>query len=348
MRSEDDSLQGLSAEIDRLVAGDVAELLEQARADASARVRSMLSDAFARSMLDQIREQLSSSSGVTPASEPRAEAASERRPAGELGWYVYGVVPSKFAATLLPSGVDGSHQIEMLSEGRLAALASQVALEQFGEERLREHLADMGWVEAVARAHEEALEQVRSQTTVVPMRMCTVYRSEARVREMLQRESAGLEEAIEHLEGRTEWGVKVFVDFARLAQTAGDENQLLSKTGGPDAGRGKAYMAQKRHERERQERSTEQIEQASRVIHERLSAVANDALVVPLQRPEVSGHEGEMVLNGVYLVQDDVSGQFDRQVAELQTEFGSRGFELELTGPWPAYNFVPGTLGAAW
>ncbi len=39
-----------------------------------------------------------------------------------------------------------------LREDALAAVASQVPLEEFDEERLREHLADMTWVEATARA----------------------------------------------------------------------------------------------------------------------------------------------------------------------------------------------------
>ena len=42
-------------------------------------------------------------------------------------------------------------------------------LEEFTEERLREHLADMDWVEAMARAHERVLQSIRAQTTVVPM-----------------------------------------------------------------------------------------------------------------------------------------------------------------------------------
>ena len=28
--------------------------------------------------------------------------------------------------------------------------------------------------------------------------------------------------------------------------------------------------------------------------------------------------------------------------------FLANGIEVVATGPWPAYNFVPGTIGAAW
>ena len=54
------------------------------------------------------------------------------------------------------------------------------------------------------------------------------------------------------------------------------------------------------------------------------------------------------MLNGVYLVEDGAQADFDREVSELQEEFDPLGLVLVLTGPWPAYNFVPGTIGAAW
>jgi hypothetical protein len=55
-----------------------------------------------------------------------------------------------------------------------------------------------------------------------------------------------------------------------------------------------------------------------------------------------------MVLNGVYLIPDDAQKRFHAEVHVLEAEFAPLGVELELTGPWPAYNFVPGTIGAAW
>ena len=70
--------------------------------------------------------------------------------------------------------------------------------------------------------------------------------------------------------------------------------------------------------------------------------------MLPLQRPEVSGRDGDMVLNGVYLVADEDHERFHAELEVLEAEFGSLGVELELTGPWPAYNFVSGAIGAGW
>jgi hypothetical protein len=213
-----------------------------------------------------------------------------------------------------------------------------VPLAEFDEKTLREHLADMAWVETTARSHEFVLDTVRRQTTVIPMRMCTVYRTDGGVREMLRREAEALEEAIEHLRGKAEWGVKVFADLP----PAGEASAAKGESSGT------AYLERKLTERDRRERFLELIEQATAHIHERLSAVAFDALVISPQRPEASGHHGEMVQNGVYLVADEAIDRFHEEVRALAAELAAEGIELEPTGPWPAYNFVPGTIGAAW
>jgi hypothetical protein len=107
-------------------------------------------------------------------------------------------------------------------------------------------------------------------------------------------------------------------------------------------------MERKRRERDDREQAMELAEEAAAEIHERLSALASDAQVIPLQRPEVSGRSGEMILNGVYLVLAESVERFLEEVRSLQAELEPQAIELEPTGPWPAYNFVPGTIGAAW
>jgi hypothetical protein len=250
---------------------------------------------------------------------------------------VYGVIRSDAELVDPMAGVDPAEPVTILREGALAAVASQVPLEEFDEARLRENLADMSWVEATARAHEAVLDRVCEQVTAIPMRMCTVYRTEGGVREMLHREADALEQALDALAGKAEWGVKAFVspDPAADRRAAGDVS-------------GAAYMERKRTERERRQRAMELANEAAVVIHERLGGLVSDAHVIPLQRPEASGHGGDMILNGVYLVDDEDVETFREEVDALRSEFEPQGIEIVPTGPWPAYNFVPGTIGAAW
>ena len=63
-----------------------------------------------------------------------------------------------------------------------------------------------------------------------------------------------------------------------------------------------------------------------------------------LVAPELSGRDGEMVLNSAYLVSD--RPRFEGELTALARELSERGLELELTGPWPPYNFVSEELRA--
>jgi len=40
------------------------------------------------------------------------------------------------------------------------------------------------------------------------------------------------------------------------------------------------------------------------------------------------------------LVEDAVSDEFTAAVAALKDELRGDGFDVQLTGPWPPYNFV--------
>ncbi|MGH2859335.1 MAG: GvpL/GvpF family gas vesicle protein [Solirubrobacteraceae bacterium] len=327
MAGSGDSQRRLRAAIDDLAAADAADVLDEARIEARARVRATLTDALANAMLEHLQAQLDA--------PDRAGAAAPLEAGAGRAWYVYGVVAAGTELGDQLRDVDPERPLDLLREGPVAAVMHPVALAEYDEERLREHLADLGWVEATARAHQEVLGRIQEHATVIPMRMCTVYKTEDGVREMLSRESEPLRDAIDRLDGRAEWAVKVFARSVPAASTPGDAS-------------GAAYMERLRTEAVQREHSRTAADEEATRLHERLSALAGDARIIPLQRPEVSGHGGEMILNGVYLVADDDALAFGEQVAALRSELKGDGYELALTGPWPAYNFVPGTIGAAW
>ena len=370
MPRSDDPIERLREAIDAVAADDAADLLAEARIEARARVRASLTDALAASMLEHLHGELperearpttvrearptttrdarpTTAPEARPTTAPEASPEPPRQavpeppagpaPAGQPAWYVYGVIRSDEQLTGPLPGVDPAEPVTVLREGALAAVASRVPLEEFDEARLREHLADMTWVEATARAHEAVLDRLCDQATVIPMRMCTVYRTEGGVREMLHREAEPLDEALDALAGKAEWGVKAFVSPD-------------PEGGGPgtaDAS-GAAYMERKRTQRERRQQAMDLANEAAVVIHHRLSGLVSDAHIIPLQRREASGYSADMILNGVYLVDDDAVDAFREAVRALRSEFEPQGIELVPTGPWPAYNFIPGTIGAAW
>ena len=226
-------------------------------------------------------------------------------------------------------GLGGS--VERIEHAGLAALVSRVPAAEYGADVLPESLNDMPRLLALVRAHEAVLERVAEHATIVPLRICTIFVDNAGVRRMLARDQAALEQALARLHGREEWAVKLLLD----EQRPGVEADMAASS--PS---GAAYLEQRRAERERRTESERLGRELAEDVHARLQDWAIDAVVNPPQNPELSGHEGVMLLNGAYLVDSDRADELRRLVAELQERHGPAGARLELTGPLPPFNFV--------
>ena len=232
--------------------------------------------------------------------------------------------------------------LERIEHGPLVALASRVPLAEFGEGALRRNLNDFEWLERVARAHEHVLERALERVTIVPLRLCTIYTDEAGVRRMLEQERNELEAALARLRGRQEWGVKLLVDRDALEAAARNRSdELAAEEKEVEASSaGGAYMRQRRLERRVREVADRLMEELAEDVHARLQDWADDAVLNAPQNRDLSGHQGEMVLNGAYLIEATKVAGLRELVDRLQERHRALGANIELTGPWPPYNFV--------
>ena len=55
---------------------------------------------------------------------------------------------------------------------------------------------------------------------------------------------------------------------------------------------------------------------------------------------ELTGKQELMILNAVYLVTEEKISDFKKEADNLNQGMKAKGFYLESTGPWPAYNFT--------
>jgi hypothetical protein len=270
--------------------------------------------------------------------QPRAGAGSGMREALSHGLWAYCVTRGG-----RPPAVDGVHRapVRSVEHGGLVAFVSRVPLAEFGEEPLRRNLNDLEWLERVARSHEAVLERALEDGTIVPLRICTIFSDEGGVSRMLAEQETALHTALDALDGRQEWGVKLLVDRASLERVAAERTP--PEEGLEAQGAGGAYMLRRRHERHVREAADRLAEGLADDVHARLLDWATDAVVNPPQNRELSGHEGDMLLNAAYLVETAKVDRLRELVVELQDRHRGLGARLELTGPWPPYNFVPRT-----
>lgn len=264
-------------------------------------------------------------------------------------FYVYAIARAGEARVPEVGGVDPRFPMRVVEHDGLAAIVSEVPLDEFGEERLEENVRRPTWLEEKALRHQRVVARALDADALLPMRFATIFATEEQVRDMLRREQSAFVSLLGRVDGKSEWGVKGLFSRERVRrwiESSRPETAIVPDEGA-SAGPGRSYFARKKVERLVDEDVPRTTASWAEAAHRRLAAVASEALVNAPQPPEVSSRAEEMLLNGAYLVRREREDAFRGVVAELEEEYREMGVSFELTGPWPAYNFVrlPGEGG---
>lgn len=231
------------------------------------------------------------------------------------------------------AGMRGA-RLEVVRHRDLEAVVCNVDLAEFGEAALARNLEDLAWLEEVARAHNDVVFAAATRGTVAPMRLVTIYADDESVRARMEELHDALTTALDRVEGRREWSVKVFT------QPAGQEGptEEASATVGSGPGAGAAYLRRKRDQATRRQASREGAEALAAEVHGQLADRAVAARRLPPQDPRLTGRKETMLLNGAYLVQTEDGERFRISADRLGTVHPELSVEVE--GPWPPYSFA--------
>ncbi|MEU8946100.1 GvpL/GvpF family gas vesicle protein [Streptomyces sp. NPDC048489] len=218
-----------------------------------------------------------------------------------------------------------------------AAAVSSVPAQDFLEDPLHRHLEDLDWLERVARAHHTVIEALVARTTVLPLRLATVYLDDERVVEMLRGETDAFSHALKRLAGHLEWGVKIYVE----PQPDAPPTSPSSSAGGLSPGR--AYLRARRSERHSRDESYSIAQQAAERIEAIGGAWAAAHARHRVQQGELAVGAGENVLNDAYLLTHDAAAEFRTEILDAVHDLP--GVRIDITGPWAPYSFadLPGT-----
>ena len=262
-----------------------------------------------------------------------------------MGLYIYGVVRWDGPTEVLRSvGVDSVGRVEFLPQGQVAAAFSFVRLQDFSEDRVRELLrsGDTRWMEEKVLLHATVLQELMQRGPVIPMRFGILFRNQERVCEILKAQENESKALLAHVEGKVEWGVKVFVDEQALREAVLKEDpdaaalQRRLKTASP----GVAYLHKKKLDLVVEERASEFLPLWAGEIHTTLAEVSREA--VPLGLPDLGRGEQSpaMALHSAYLVSEDETARFRDVLEWLGRVWADRGLRFDLSGPWPPYHFA--------
>jgi hypothetical protein len=243
--------------------------------------------------------------------------------------WVYGVTDDHGTVAADMIGLGGS-PVRTLSAAGLTAIIGDVSEREYGAAALRRNLEDLDWLDRTARAHHAVIGACGGQGPVVPMRLATVFASDAGVAGMLHERASDIQGAMSRISSRSEWGVKAY------AVTPTDPRGPVPGPGA--AGPGAVYLRRRRAQWTAQNDARREATAGARTVYAELSRLAVSARLYPPQSPDLVGQPAPMVLNAAYLVADERAGEFAAAVTDLTARH--RFVRLALTGPWPAYSFV--------
>lgn len=225
----------------------------------------------------------------------------------------------------------GEYPVGVVTGGPLTAAVSEVSLAEYGEQALARHLEDLTWLESTARAHHAVVEAVGAHVPVIPMRLATLYRDGDSLGAMLAARQQDFAEALGRVTARTEWGVKVYAVRQEQDPTAAGEGDEADRPGA-------AYLRRRRRQLDASQHAHRAALASAEQIHASLGQLAVAAGTRAPQAPQLSGQSDPMILNAVYLVEDDESAAFAEAVQRVASLH--EPVQVELTGPWPPYSFA--------
>ncbi|MBI2958591.1 MAG: GvpL/GvpF family gas vesicle protein [Chloroflexi bacterium] len=256
------------------------------------------------------------------------------------GKYIYGIAAWPIAAPDGIKGIGGCYPVRVVAHDGLCCLTSDwdgPELSTLPREQLVRCLL----------AHQQVIERLMADCTVLPMRFGTVLGAEEEAVSLLQQGSTLFANALSSAQGKVE---------LELAATWDIEQALREVSAEDDIARARAAIAsQGLPVMEQKVRLGQAVKACLDSRRETYRSQVMD-LLKPISVAVVSNAllSDSMVLNLAFLVRRDVQGEFEGRVRSLDALFHGK-LSFRLVGPMPLYSFsaievrplAPGELDSA-
>jgi hypothetical protein len=251
--------------------------------------------------------------------------------------YVYCIVKSERGIRLgrAPAGLADAERPRLLdAEDGYVVVVATVPLASYDAPAIDARLRDIDWVGARAAEHEAVVEHVSATgDPVVPMKLFTLFASDERAVAHVKKLRRSLDRVVERIAGCEEWGLRILFDEARAARERGEAAKAKKVASGRD------FLLRKKA-LDDQRRATG-AEGAARVdaLYDSLVKTAKRAVRRPAPNRELAGR---VLLDAVFLVPRARVKTLKATVASSAKKLVPDGFDITLSGPWPAYSFIGG------
>jgi hypothetical protein len=234
--------------------------------------------------------------------------------------------------------------VAALDAGELSAVYSVVELDEFVEDSADNRTGDPAWIIPWACQHQQVIAEVMKSSPVLPLRFGVIFSSLQVLAELMAEKAREISRFLDEVSDKEEWSVKVFMDKNRAPeQLLSTDAGLLGQSELTGAPPGTRYLQEKRLRAEAQKLSRRCCRTAVDEIAKQLGKFAVQARRLKAQPRELSARNEEMVLNYALLLYRRRTAELREQVEVMCSQYTHMGLAIELTGPWPPYNFCPPT-----
>jgi len=243
--------------------------------------------------------------------------------------YLYGLLQRRDMPDLAgaPRGLPGMGRPRVLAAGpALWLVVADAPLRHYAGPAIDGRLTDLGWVSQCAMAHEALVEHAATLGTVVPMKLFTLFSTDARAVAHVARRRDRLARVIRRVARRDEWGIQI--RGTRDRPTPRPARALT----------GTAFLQRKRREAATRRAGGGAAAPALRAALTELRRVAGSVRRRPIEVDAAGA--GGLVLDVVLLVAVRRRARFLRATARLTARLARAGYAVTLTGPWPPYHFI--------
>ncbi len=184
------------------------------------------------------------------------------------------------------------------------------------------------------------VDNLSKEFTLLPVRFGSVMESNDEIRKMLQKNYKEIEKNLLKVEGRVEFGLKVFCDPEKLQARFNAKGEAEIKTvdntvKGQNNSVFKDYVNKKLIEYRIEESLLSYVNSVIQEITECCAGL--EAISKYKKMPSPTN-----IIDALFLIDKEMTDQLIRLVKDLQTRYPDLNFIL--TGPWPPYNFVDITI----
>ena len=244
-------------------------------------------------------------------------------------------------------GMEAGASARLLEVGGLRAVVSDVG-EEFDEAQLNARIRDLDWLSPRAVRHHDVVDQVYARCKLLlPLTFGAIFHSKDSLRQRLAAQQRELLAALERLRGREQWDLKLSRDEATFASRLGEHSPELRQAEDQLAAKppGTRFLLEKKIQT-LQAREAQRIAAAVRKdVHANLSGQAveahRDQLASPPQAQPV-----RLEMKSAYLIEEATADGIKLAVGTLSEKYAPLGYELDLSGPWPAFSFAGGVREA--